>query len=81
MAKTIGQINEKIASGDVVVVTAEEIIDIVEADGPEKAAEQMPLTQGDFLSHSCNSILAGLPHRFRIGNDGTNTGRSQRSRL
>jgi uncharacterized protein (DUF39 family) len=33
MAKTIEQINEKIKSGDVVVVTAEEIIDIVKKKG------------------------------------------------
>jgi uncharacterized protein (DUF39 family) len=38
MAKTIAEINEKIKKGDVVVVTAEEIIDIVDKKGVKKAA-------------------------------------------
>ena len=36
--KSIREINAKIKSGDVVVVTAEEIIDIVKAEGPVEAA-------------------------------------------
>ena len=37
VSKTIAQINQKIKSGDVVVVTSEEIIDIVKKDGLRRA--------------------------------------------
>ena len=40
MAKTIKEINEKIKKGEAVVVTAEEIIDIVEKEGVKKAAQK-----------------------------------------
>ena len=40
MAKTIAQINEKIAKGKAVVVTAEEIIDIVDEKGAAKTAKE-----------------------------------------
>ena len=36
MAKTYKEINDKIKKGEAVVVTAEEIIDIVEEKGPAK---------------------------------------------
>ncbi len=39
--KTYQEINAKIKSGKVVVVTAEEIIDIVKSEGPVKAAKQV----------------------------------------
>lgn len=39
MAKTITEINEKISKGDVVVVTAEEIIDLVDEGGIEETAQ------------------------------------------
>lgn len=45
MGKTIKEINEKIRSGDVVVVTAEEIIDIVEKKGVEKAAREIGISR------------------------------------
>ena len=38
MAKTINEINEKIRTGSVVVVTAEEVIDLVEKNGSEETA-------------------------------------------
>ena len=38
--KTIQEINAKIQSGNVVVVTAEEIIDIVKDEGPVEAARK-----------------------------------------
>lgn len=48
MAKTISEINEKISKGKAVVVTADEIIDIVEKKGVEKAArKEDPLTRTD----------------------------------
>ena len=39
--KTYEEINQKIKNKDAVVVTAEEMIDIVEKNGPEKAAEEV----------------------------------------
>ncbi len=36
MAKTIAEINEKIKEGSVVVVTAEEIIDLVQREAPRR---------------------------------------------
>ena len=41
MAKTYAEINRKIKEGKAVVVTAEEIIDIVEKDGLKKTAERI----------------------------------------
>jgi uncharacterized protein (DUF39 family) len=55
MAKTIAQINERIGSGKVVVVTAEEIIDIVEEDGPEKAAEKVDVVTTGTFGPMCSS--------------------------
>ncbi|MBM3477246.1 MAG: hypothetical protein FJX75_28600 [Armatimonadetes bacterium] len=55
MAKTIAEINEKIASGKVVVVTAEEIIGIVEEDGAEKAAEKVDVVTTGTFGPMCSS--------------------------
>ena len=41
MPKTYAQINEKIKRGEAVVVTAEEMIDVVEEKGAAKAAEEV----------------------------------------
>ena len=47
--KTIQEINQKIQAGKVVVVTAEEIIDIVKEKGPAEAARQVDIvTTGTF---------------------------------
>ena len=47
--KTYKEINEKIKSGKVVVVTAEEIIDIVKKEGPVEAARKVDVvTTGTF---------------------------------
>ncbi len=49
MAKTIGEINEKIQEGKAVVVTAEEIIDIAKQKGIEKTAQEVDVvTTGTF---------------------------------
>ena len=40
MAKTIAEINDRISKGQAVVVTDEEIIDIVEEKGAEEAARE-----------------------------------------
>jgi uncharacterized protein (DUF39 family) len=55
MAKTIAEINEKIASGKAVVVTAEEIIGIVEEDGAEKAAEKVDVVTTGTFGPMCSS--------------------------
>ena len=41
MAKTYGEINERIRNGQAVVVTAEEIISIVEEKGASQAADEV----------------------------------------
>ncbi|HBQ27587.1 MAG TPA: hypothetical protein DD791_14430, partial [Syntrophomonas sp.] len=47
--KTYEEINEKIKRGEAVVVTAEEVIDIVEEQGLEKAAREIDVvTTGTF---------------------------------
>jgi uncharacterized protein (DUF39 family) len=43
--KTFQEINRKIQSGDAVVVTAEEIIDIVKENGAEEAARHADIVQ------------------------------------
>jgi L-aspartate semialdehyde sulfurtransferase len=63
MAKTIAEINEKIRKGQAVVVNAEEIIDIVEEDGPQKAAEQVDVvTTGTFGPMCSSGALLNIPH-------------------
>jgi uncharacterized protein (DUF39 family) len=53
--KTIRQINEKIKSGDAVVVTAEEIIDIVANEGPVEAARQVDVVTTGTFAPMCSS--------------------------
>jgi len=53
--KTIQEINEKIRNGKVVVVTAEEIIDIVKDKGPVKAARQVDVVTTGTFSPMCSS--------------------------
>ena len=49
MPKTIKEINQKIREGNVVVVTAEEMIKIVAEDGTKKAADKVDVvTTGTF---------------------------------
>ena len=55
MAKTIKEINEKIKSGEVVVVTAEEIIDIVEKKGAKEAARQVDVVTTGTFGPMCSS--------------------------
>jgi hypothetical protein len=47
--KTIKEINEKIRKGDAVVVTAEEIIDLVEKKGIKKAAKDYGIALADIF--------------------------------
>jgi uncharacterized protein (DUF39 family) len=63
MAKTIREINEKIAAGDVVVVTAEEMIDIVEEEGATKAAAHVDVvTTGTFGPMCSSGALINVGH-------------------
>ena len=55
MAKTIKEINEKIKKGQAVVVTAEEIIDIVEKKGVEKAAQEVDVVTTATFGPMCSS--------------------------
>ncbi|MGQ9729863.1 MAG: homocysteine biosynthesis protein [Candidatus Zipacnadales bacterium] len=63
MPKTIKEINERIARGEVVVVTAEEIIDIVEEDGAEAAAEKVDVvTTGTFGPMCSSGVFLNFGH-------------------
>ena len=53
--KTYQQINDKIQAGEVVVVTAEEMIDIVKKNGPVKAAKQVDVVTTGTFAPMCSS--------------------------
>jgi len=53
--KTYQEINEKIRSGKVVVVTAEEIIDIVKNEGPVEAAKHVDVVTTGTFAPMCSS--------------------------
>ena len=53
--KTYQEINARIQRGDVVVVTAEEMIDIVKDNGPEEAASQVDVVTTGTFSPMCSS--------------------------
>jgi uncharacterized protein (DUF39 family) len=55
MAKTLEEINDKIRSGSVVVVTAEEIIGIAREKGVEKAAREVDVVTTGTFSPMCSS--------------------------
>jgi L-aspartate semialdehyde sulfurtransferase len=55
MAKTYAEINEKIKQGRAVVVTAEEIIDIVEKEGTKKAAQRIDVVTTGTFGPMCSS--------------------------
>ncbi|HEX68451.1 MAG TPA: hypothetical protein ENG13_05270 [bacterium] len=71
MKKTICEINEKIRKGEVVVVTAEEMIEIVEEKGAKKAAEEVDVvTTGTFGPMCSSGIYLNLGHaqpRIKLG--------------
>ncbi len=61
--KTIQEINAKIKAGDVVVVTAEEMIDIVKDNGPEEAARRIDVvTTGTFAPMCSSGALINFGH-------------------
>ncbi len=55
MSKTYEEINDKIKKGEVVVVTAEEMIDIVEEEGPKKAAQKVDVVTTGTFGPMCSS--------------------------
>jgi len=55
MAKTVGEINEKIRRGDVVVVTAEEMTDLVRERGAARAAEEVDVVTTGTFGPMCSS--------------------------
>src|SRR4030066_1919876 len=71
MTKTIAEINEKIAKGLAVVVTAEEIIDLVKKEGSAKAAQEVDVvTTGTFGPMCSSGAYFNLGHskpRIKIG--------------
>ncbi len=71
MAKTIAEINEKIHKGQVVVVTAEEIIDVVKEKGIERAAKEIDVvTTGTFGPMCSSGAFINIGHvkpRIKLG--------------
>lgn len=55
MPKTYSEINDKIKKGEVVVVTAEEMIDIVEEKGTTRAAQEVDVVTTGTFSPMCSS--------------------------
>jgi len=63
MSKTIAEINEKIKRGKAVVVTAEEVIDIVREKGVRKAAEEVDVvTTGTFGPMCSSGVFLNFGH-------------------
>lgn len=61
--KSYQQINAKIKSGDVVVVTAEDMISIVKDNGPEEAARQIDVvTTGTFAPMCSSGAMINFGH-------------------
>ena len=55
MGKTIAEINQKISQGEAVVVTAEEMISVVEEKGVTKAAQEVDVVTTGTFSPMCSS--------------------------
>jgi uncharacterized protein (DUF39 family) len=71
MAKTLEEINEKIRSGRVVVVTAEEMVAVVAEKGPKGAAEMIDVvTTGTFGPMCSSGAMMNVGHsrpRIKLG--------------
>lgn len=71
MAKTVKEINEKIKKGEAVVVTAEEIIGLVDRNGLQKTAEQVDVvTTGTFGPMCSSGVYFNIGHsrpRIKLG--------------
>lgn len=63
MTKTYEEINERIRSGKAVVMTAEEVVDVVRKKGAEKAAEEVDVvTTGTFGAMCSSGAFLNLGH-------------------
>lgn len=63
MPKTVAEINEKIRKGEVTVVTAEEMVDIVAEKGPKAAARDVDVvTTGTFGAMCSSGAFLNLGH-------------------
>lgn len=63
MAKTIAEINERIKSGHAVVVTAEEMVDVVKKEGSDGAAAKVDVvTTGTFGAMCSSGAFLNLGH-------------------
>jgi len=71
MVKTIAEINEKIKQGKAVVVTAEEVIDLVKEKGIKEAAQQVDVvTTGTFGPMCSSGAYLNIGHarpRIKLG--------------
>ncbi len=71
MMKTIAEINQKIKQGKAVVVTAEEVIDLVKEKGTKQAAQQVDVvTTGTFGPMCSSGIYFNIGHskpRIKLG--------------
>ena len=71
MAKTIEEINEKIQQGKAVVVTAEEVIDLVKQKGAKKVAQEVDVvTTGTFGPMCSSGAYINIGHskpRIKLG--------------
>jgi L-aspartate semialdehyde sulfurtransferase len=71
MAKTLEEINQKIKKGNVVVFTAEEIVNVVKEKGLKKATEEVDVvTTGTFGPMCSSSVYMNIGHsnpRIRLG--------------
>lgn len=69
--KSIAEINEKIKKGKVVVVTADEMVEIVKKNGTKKAAQQVDVvTTGTFGPMCSSGMFMNLGHskpRIKVG--------------
>lgn len=55
MAKTFEEINAKIKAGEAVVVTAEEMVDVVQSNGPKQAAKKVDVVTTGTFAPMCSS--------------------------
>lgn len=55
MKRTVAEINQKIKDGDVVVMTAEEVISYVQSEGVERAAEEVDVVTTGTFGAMCSS--------------------------
>jgi len=71
MGKTIAEINDRISKGDAVVVTAEEMVDIVRDEGTERAAKNVDVvTTGTFGPMCSSGAVINIGHskpRIKLG--------------